>query len=81
MGFKIDCLFDQGSDNLGIAGYLGEFDKRRRLTREVVPADHCTYPNIARLEYTTREPGFSSEEKYKSVLKENLMARFPPTTG
>ena len=48
---------------------MGEFEKCRRLTREIVPADHCTFP-VLPIPHTSRwNRDFVPAEMYKSVLK------------
>jgi hypothetical protein len=69
MGFEIDRLRDHGGYNVGISGYLGNPEKRRCLTREIVPAEHCIFPNIHNWETPRANPDLVPKEKYRSELK------------
>jgi hypothetical protein len=69
LGFEIGRFFDQGRHNLGIACCLGEFEKYRRLTREIVPANHCTFPVLPTPHTSRWNRDFVPPEMYKSVPK------------
>ena len=70
MGLKIDRLCDQGSYNLGIFGGLGDLEKRRRLTREVGSAEHCTFPKIHNRSTTRANLSFVPKKSIKVHLRE-----------
>ena len=42
--FKIGRLLNQDGSKLRVCGFLGKLEKRRRLTREIVPAYHDGSP-------------------------------------
>src|SRR5258706_4496761 len=44
LGFQMSRLLNQDGSKLRVGGGLGELEKRRRLTREIVPAYHGGSP-------------------------------------
>ena len=41
LGFELGGLLDQACGHIGIGDCLREFEKRRCLTRQILPAHHC----------------------------------------
>jgi hypothetical protein len=74
VGQKIGGFVDQGSRKLGVVCGSRELNKRRRLTREILPAYH----DISPFDYTTqnfRKLGFSFKP---SCIKLELGRKFDP---
>ena len=44
LGFKVGGFLDQTGCNVGVSGCFGEFEKRYRLTRKILPIDHSVFP-------------------------------------
>jgi hypothetical protein len=72
LGQKIGCFFDQGSRKLGVVCSSRELNKRRRLTREILPAYHDIFPVRLR-SAKFRKSGFSFRP---SRLKMELGKKF-----
>src|SRR3981081_2563548 len=44
LGFKVGGFLDQTGCDVGVSGCSGEFEKRYRLTRKILPIDHSVFP-------------------------------------
>jgi len=44
LGFEIGGFIEKASRNFRIPDCFGEIQKRYRLTRQVLPSEHCIFP-------------------------------------
>jgi hypothetical protein len=70
LGSQVDGFLDQTGCNVGVSGCFGEFEKRYRLTRKILPIDHSVFPDCQPPGWSSRCRGIRSREMCKSVLKD-----------
>jgi hypothetical protein len=73
--FKVSRFLNQDDRKVRVGGCLGELEKRRRLTHEIIPAYHTGAPYCP-AENITQKAGFGSVRMYKSEHVELRPALF-----
>jgi hypothetical protein len=76
--FKISRFFDQDGSKPRVGGFLGELEKRRHLTHEIIPAQHTMFPLRYALQNRakTRQWGIWFRAECANICAPDFLSRY-----